>query len=117
MEWITGGIIGMLIAALVIFVVGKLNLGMSVDGFVPAIIAALVIAFVSGIVSWLLVDLLKLGGGSGLWGGLVSLVVSAVVLMISDRFVPGMKVKGFVGAIVAAVAIGLMNWLVGGLLG
>jgi uncharacterized membrane protein YvlD (DUF360 family) len=40
-----------------------------------------------------------------------------VVLLVSDRFVKGMKVNGFVGAIIAAIAIGvvtgIINWLLG----
>jgi len=46
----------------------------------------------------------------------VSLVVAAVVLLIADRFVPGMKVNGFVGALVAAIAIAVVAWLIGLLL-
>jgi uncharacterized membrane protein YvlD (DUF360 family) len=37
--------------------------------------------------------------------------------MISDRFVPGMKVNGFGGAIIAAIAIGVVSWLVAWFLG
>ena len=40
------------------------------------------------------------------------MIVAAVVLMISDKFVPGMKVNGFVGAIVAAIAIGVVSLIV-----
>jgi putative membrane protein len=47
-----------------------------------------------------------------LLGAIVYLVVAAVVLMISDRFVPGMKVNGFGGAIIAAIAIAVVSWLV-----
>ncbi|MCZ7673332.1 MAG: phage holin family protein [Chloroflexi bacterium] len=43
--------------------------------------------------------------------------MAAVVLMISDRFVAGMKVNGFGGAIVAAIAIGVVTWLVNWVLG
>jgi putative membrane protein len=42
--------------------------------------------------------------------------VAAVVLLIADRFVPGMKVNGFVGALVAAIAIAVVAWLIGLLL-
>ncbi len=55
--------------------------------------------------------------GGGLLGAIVFLVVAAVVLMISDKFVPGMKVNGFGGAIIAAIAIGVVNWLVAWFLG
>jgi putative membrane protein len=37
--------------------------------------------------------------------------------MVSDRFLSGMSVNGFVGAIVAAIAIGVVTWLVIWLLG
>ena len=40
------------------------------------------------------------------------MVVAAVVLLISDRFVKGMKVNGFVGALVAAIAYGVVVWLI-----
>ena len=110
---ILGTIIAILVAAVVIYIVGRLNLGLSVANFTSAIIAAIVIGLVSGVIVWLL-SLLNISlGGPGFWAGLVSLIVSAVVLLISDRFVSGMKVNGFVGAIIAAIAIGVVNWLAG----
>ena len=53
----------------------------------------------------------------GLLGTIIYLIVAAVVLMISDRFVSGMTVNGFGGAIIAAIAIAVVNWLVTWLLG
>ena len=105
-----------LLSALVIFIVGKLNLGMSVKGFGSALIAALAIALVSGVVNWLLGILGITIGGGFLWG-IVSLVVAAVVLLLADKFVSGMKVNGFVGAIVAALGIGVVGWLANWLVG
>jgi putative membrane protein len=113
LSFILGVIIAILVSAVVIYIVGRLNLGLSVENFTSAIIAAIVIGLVSGVIVWLL-GLLGISlGGPGFWAGLVSLIVSAVVLLISDRFVSGMKVSGFVGAIVAAIAIGVINWLAG----
>ena len=63
--WIIGAIIAILVAALVIWIVGKLNLGLEVAGFGPAISAAVVIVIVSMIVRWLL-GLIGLGDGSGI---------------------------------------------------
>jgi uncharacterized membrane protein YvlD (DUF360 family) len=48
-----------------------------------------------------------------LLNAIILLVISAVVLMISDRFVRGMQVSGFMGAIIAAIAIGVVRWLIG----
>jgi putative membrane protein len=47
-----------------------------------------------------------------LLGTIINLIVAALVLMVSDRFVSGMKVNGFGGAIIAAIAIAVVNWLV-----
>jgi putative membrane protein len=113
---IVSAILTVVIAAVVILIVSKLNLGLSVAGFGAAIIAAIVIAVVGAAINWLL-GLLGITIGGGLLGLIVYLVVAAVVLMISDKFVPGMKVNGFGGAIIAAIAIAVVSWLFGLLLG
>jgi putative membrane protein len=113
---IIGIVLAALFSALVIFIVGKLNMGLEVNSFGAAFIAAIVIALVAGVINWLL-GLLGINIGGGLLGGIVSLIIAAVVLMISDKFVSGMKVNGFGGAIIAAVAIGLVTWLISWLLG
>jgi putative membrane protein len=116
MEWLIGFIAYFLVAALVIWLVSRLGLGLTVDGFVGAIIAALVIAVVTSLIMWFL-GLLGITLGGGWWGALMALIVSAVILMFSDRFVPGMKVNGFGGAIVAALGIGVVTWAVQWFLG
>jgi putative membrane protein len=109
-------VIALLISALVIWIVSKLNLGLTVRGYGAAIIAALVIAVVGGVILWLL-GLLGITIGGGLLGAIVLLIVAAVVLMLSDKFVPGMEVKGFSGAIIAAIAIAVVSWIVSWLFG
>ena len=99
------------IGAVILIILSRLGLGLSVEGFGPAFIASAVITVVSAVVTWLL-GLIGIGvGGAGLWGALVTLVVAAVVLMISARIVPGMKVNGFVGALIAAAGYGIITWL------
>ena len=68
------------------------------------------------IVLWLL-GFLGITIGGGLLGAIVYLIVAAVILLISDRFLSGLSVSGFGGAIIAAIAIGVVTWLVGWLLG
>jgi putative membrane protein len=109
-------VIALLISALVIWIVSRLNLGLTVRGYGAAIIAALVIAVVGGVILWLL-GLLGITIGGGLLGAIVLLIVAAVVLMLSDKFVPGMEVKGFSGAIIAAIAIAVVSWIVSWLFG
>jgi putative membrane protein len=109
-------VIALLISALVIWIVSRLNLGLTVRGYGAAIIAALVIAVVGGVILWLL-GLLGITIGGGLLGAIVLLIVAAVVLMLSDKFVPGMEVKGFSGAIIAAIAIAVVSWIISWLFG
>lgn len=47
----------------------------------------------------------------------VRFIVSAVVLMLVGYLVPGIKVAGFWGALVAAAVIALMGWLIEKVLG
>ena len=108
---IIGLIVAIVIAAIVIWIVGKIGLGMEVSGFGGAIIAAIVIGIVTWVINWLLFDVLKLTINPGLFGAIILIVVAAVVLLISGRFVSGLKVNGFLGAIVAAIAMGVVYWL------
>ena len=109
-------VIGLVLYAVVIYIVSRLGMGLTVANFTSALIAGAVIAIVSWLVWWLL-GVIGIGNGSGLIAAIVNLVVAAVILLIADRFVPGMKVNGFVGALIAAVAIAVVAWLIGWLLG
>jgi putative membrane protein len=119
---VIGALIGLAIVivlnALVIYIVGRLNLGLTVDGFGAAVIAAIVISIVSWAFQWLFGFFgFTFIRNPNLIGAIVALIISAVILMISDRFVKGMKVSGFSGAIVAAAAIGVIHWIVSWLVG
>jgi putative membrane protein len=105
-----------LISGFVIWIVGKLRLGLEVNGFGNAFLAAIVIAILSGIITWLLSNA-GVQDSNGFFGGIVHLVISVIVLMLSSRILPGLKVSGFSGALVASIAIGAVYWLGGLLLG
>ena len=81
-----------------------------------AIWAALVIAIVTAVLMWLL-GLLGITIGGGWLGAIIALIIAAIVLMISDKFLSGMQVGGFGGAIIAAIAIGVVTWIVNWALG
>jgi len=109
-------LIGALFSGLVIWIVGKLGIGLEVSGFGPAFVAAIVIAVVGGLISWLL-GFLGITIGGGLLGAIINLVIAAIVLMIAGNFVKGLVVKGFTGALVAAIAIGAVSWLINWVVG
>ena len=111
-----GILLALVLAAVVIMIVSKLNLGLTVDGFGPAIIAAAVIAIVGGLIYWLL-GLLGITIGGDWLGAIINLIIAAVVLLTAGRMLKGLKVNGFVGALVAAIAIGVVTWLISLFLG
>ncbi|MFC1463903.1 MAG: phage holin family protein [Candidatus Brachytrichaceae bacterium NZ_4S206] len=117
MGQIIGFIFGVIIAAVVLLIVSRLNLGLSVAGFSTAVIGAVVISLVSSVILWLLgLFGVQVGGGS-LLNVLVWLVVSAVILIVAAKFIPGMTVQGFTGGVIAAIAMAVIYWLFSLILG
>jgi putative membrane protein len=115
------GLIGLLInfaivglfGGILIWILSSLNLGLKVDGFGSAFLAAIVISLVSSVVVWLLSTVGLLPANTGLIGPILNLLISAGILMIADRFIAGMKVNGFGGAIIAALGFGIISALAG----
>ena len=116
MNMIVSILIGILLYALAIWVVGKFGLGLKVSGFMPAIIAAVVIAVASYVLIWL-AGLLGLSIGGGFMGAIIHLIIAALVLMFAGNMVKGLRVKGFVPAVIGAVAIAVVSWLIDGVVG
>jgi putative membrane protein len=108
---VLGILIGSLFTGLIIWVVGKLGLGIEVRNFGSAFVAAVVIAVLNGVVAWLL-GALGVTIGAGVLGAVIHLVIAAIVLMLAGNFVKGLVVKGFTGAVVAALAIAAVGWLI-----
>ena len=116
MGLIIGIALGGLLGGLVIWIVAKLNLGLEVDGFVSAFIAAFVIAIISGIIYWLL-GLFGITIGGDWLGAIINIIIAAVVLMIGGNMLPGLRVAGFKGALIAAISMGVIYWLMGLVIG
>ena len=116
MNLIVSILIGILLYALAIWVVGKFGLGLKVSGFGPAFIAAVVIAVASYLIIWL-AGVLGLSLGGGFLGAVVHLIIAALVLMFAGNMVKGLKVKGFVPALIGAIAIAVVSWLIDWVIG
>jgi putative membrane protein len=104
-------LVWLVVSALVIWIVGRMGMGIKVNSFGSAMIAALIISVVAAIVYWLL-GLFGLGATAGLIGAIISLVIAAVIIKFSSAIAPGMVVDGWGGAFIAAIAIGVVSWLV-----
>ena len=106
--WI-GAIIGVLIGALisgtVLWIVGKLKLGLTVESFGSAVLAGLLIGLLSSIAVALI------GSPGGVIGAIINLVIAAVVIFFAGKALKGLSVDGFGGALLAAVAIAAIYWI------
>jgi putative membrane protein len=103
---IIGGVIGALIFGVIIWLIAKLGLGIEVDSYWWAVTAGAVISAFSNLAATIVPEM------SGIVGAIVSLVVAAIVILISDKILRGMRVKGFTGALVAAIAISVVQFVV-----
>ncbi len=109
-------IVWLVVAAVVLLIVDRLNLGIKVGNFTNAALAAIVIAIVAAVVEWLL-GVLGITLGGGFLGAIAALIVAAVVLYFAARIFKGMTVDGFRGAIIGAIGIAVVGWVLNWLLG
>lgn len=105
-ESIIAALIGGLVFGLLIWIIAKLGLGIEVDSYWWAVIAGLLISAFSNLAATIIPDV------SGIVGAIISLVVAALIIMLSDKILKGMRAKGFVGALVAAIAISVVQFVV-----
>ena len=103
-------------SVLAIWIVSKLHLGLEIDGFGNVILTALAIAIVAGVIT-MFVSFAGFMDSQGLVGGIIHLLAAAIVLIIIARLLPGVRISGFVGALIASIAIGAFYWLGGLLMG
>jgi uncharacterized membrane protein YvlD (DUF360 family) len=116
-------LVAVVVAPIVLMIVSRLNLGVSVADYKSALIAGVVIAVAGEVIIWLLgalgIIFLPVRGGpyfSINLGTFIYMIIAAVVLMTSSRFLSGITVNGFRGAIIGAIAIAVVYWLVFSLL-
>ncbi len=107
MGLVFGILIGALISGAVIWLVGKINLGLKVDNFGWAMIAGVLIGLLTTIV------MSFIPGGEGVVGFLVRLVISAGAIYVGGQVLKGLHVEGFKGAVIAALAIAAVYFLIG----
>lgn len=103
---ILGTIVRFIVSALVLMFVGFLVPGFSVMNFWAALIAAVIIA----LLGWAIEALF--GRHISPYGrGLVGFISGAVVLYLSQLFVPGLRVT-IIGALLASLVIGIIDLFV-----
>ncbi|NLW91488.1 MAG: phage holin family protein [Syntrophomonadaceae bacterium] len=99
-----GTIVRFVVSALVLMLVGYLLPGITVSGFVGALIAAIVIAILGYLVELVLGDRV-----SPRSRGIVGFVTAAVVIYLAQYIVPNYLSVSILGSLLAAFVIGLVD--------
>ena len=110
---IIGILVGSIVSGFIIWVVGKLGWGIEVDGFGPAFLTAIFISVLNGLANWFY-DVINFTPEGGWVGAVTHLVLAAGFLVAAGSLIKGLRVKGFTGALIAAVVIAAVGWLIGG---
>ena len=99
-----------ILSALAIIIVAKYLPGFRVDSFFTALIVALILGFINAfikpfiIILTLPINILTLG--------LFTFVINAILIILVSKIVPGFIITGFMPALIASVALWLINLVV-----
>lgn len=102
-------IIQILINAAVIVGLAKLLPKIQVKNFGTALVAALAIAILNTLIGWLLRSTLNIVT-LGLLTSIVQLVVTALLIKITDKLMSDFNVEGFLPALIIAISIAVVNY-------
>lgn len=100
-------LLNILISGIAVAIAAYLTPGAQVDGYMTAVIVAVVLAIVNSTIGpFLKVLTLPL---NILTLGLVSLIINILMVLLVARLVPGFEISGFWIALVFAVVLALVN--------
>lgn len=105
-------IVHWLVAAAAIIITAYLLPGVTLSGFVPALVAAVVLGLINAvlrpfiIILTLPINIITLG--------LFTLVINAFMVFLTDKLVPGFTVDGFGWALAFGVVLFFVNWILKG---
>ncbi|TKC02901.1 phage holin family protein [Pedobacter frigoris] len=108
-------IVEILLMGLAVFLGAKLVPGVSVDGYGTAIIAAILIALANATIGFILrvltfpVNFLTLG--------LVSFIISVLMILLVDNLMAGFSTTGFWAAAILAIVVAIIKAIFGAVAG
>jgi putative membrane protein len=104
-----GFLVRLVVNAAALWVAAQLVPGIAVSGFTPLLFAALVLGLINAIVRPILIILtLPL---TLLTLGLFIFVLNAFCLWLTSRIVPGFQVQTFGAALLGALVVSIVSWL------
>ena len=102
-------IINWLISSFAIVITAYLLPGIHLSGFKAALLTAVVLGLINAVIKPVL-KLLTLPL-TIMTLGLFSLVLNALLIMLTARLVPGFQVQGFLWALAFSLVLALVNWV------
>ncbi len=107
-------IIKLLINALAVFILAHVLSGVAVDGYLGALIVAVVLSILNLFVKPILVIFTL--PATILTLGLFLLVINAVIILLADKLIDGFSVDGFLWAILFSVLLSILQSILHSLL-
>ncbi len=101
--------------AVSLLIVAQILPGIQVDGFVPALIAAVVIGLVSAVLGLILKIILL--PFIILTLGIVYFLINGLMLKVASEFVPGFRVNGCLTAVIGAILLTIVDYVLNSLAG
>lgn len=102
-------ILRLLLNALAVFILAHVLNGVQVDGYVGAIIVAVVLSILNLLVKPILVILtLPI---TIITLGLFLLVINACIILLADKLIDGFSVVSFGSAILFSILLSILQWL------
>ena len=102
-------VINLFLSTLAVLIAAYIIQGVFVDSFFTALVVAVVLGIVNAIIKPI-IKLLTLPI-TILTLGLFSLVISALMVLLTDAIVPGFTVSGFVPALLFGIVLSLVNYV------
>ena len=97
-------LISLVITAVAIFAGAYVLPGVTVKNFTTALIVALLLALVNATLGALL---------NFITFGVLSFIVTVLMLMLVDKLVGGFEIKNFWWAVLLAIVVAILNWVIG----
>ncbi|WP_179021090.1 phage holin family protein [Winogradskyella forsetii] len=102
-------ILRLLLNALAVFILAHILTGVTVDGYLGAIIVAVVLAILNLLVKPILVILTL--PATIITLGLFLLVINALIILLADKLIDGFGVSGFWTAILFSILLSILQSL------
>ncbi len=104
-----GILINLILSAVAVFLASYILPGVTVDGFVSALIAAAVLGIINAILKPVLVILTLPINIISL--GLFTFVINAFLILLTSKLVTGFHVNGFMWALILSFLLSIINFV------